>query len=243
MSTERSRIRGAVAACAAGILTLLSAALTPGAHADPSQWQSPQSIRDAARARVLEAVGQSRGVSVEAIAVDERLKLPRCAEPLKTLLQSPLRSGQATVAVSCEGSQSWRLFVPVRAIVQRTVVVTRRSVQAGEILGAADVETVTRPSSALPLEYVTDLEQAIGLTVRRTIPTDTVLVPAALVFPQLIERGALVTLISGGGAVLVKSSGVALEPARLKQRVRVRSQSGRIVEGTVEATGEVRVGS
>ena len=69
------------------------------------------------------------------------------------------------------------------------------------------------------------------------------LVPAALEHPELIERGALVTLVSGGGSVSVRSEGVALEGGRLNQRVRVRSPSGRVVEGVVEASGEVRVGT
>ena len=59
---------------------------------------------------------------------------------------------------------------------------------------------------------------------------------------HLIERGALVTLVSGSGSVTVKSEGVALEPATLGQRVRVRSASGRVVEGAVEGLGQVRVG-
>jgi flagella basal body P-ring formation protein FlgA len=70
-----------------------------------------------------------------------------------------------------------------------------------------------------------------------------VLVPAALDRPALVERGGLVTLVSGTGSVAVRSEGVALEPARLGDRIRVRSQSGRIVEGVVEASGEIRVGT
>jgi flagella basal body P-ring formation protein FlgA len=79
--------------------------------------------------------------------------------------------------------------------------------------------------------------------VKRTVPAGTVLAPAALVYPELIARGALVTLVSGSGAIRVKSEGVALAGARVKERVRVRSASGRIVEGVVEASGEVRVGT
>jgi flagella basal body P-ring formation protein FlgA len=49
-------------------------------------------------------------------------------------------------------------------------------------------------------------------------------------------------LIAGHGSVVIKSEGVALEPARRNERVRVRSQSGRVVEGVVDASGQVRVG-
>jgi flagella basal body P-ring formation protein FlgA len=236
----------ATLACAAivGILTLVTAPLTLAASAEtPAAWQSPDSIRAAARDRVLAEAGGEQTVDVETIAVDERLKLPRCSESLHAELQNPLRSGRGTVAVSCTAATPWRLYVPVRAVQQIEVLVTRRSVQAGEILSGEDFAATQRPSTALPLEYLTDAAQAVGLTVRRTIPAGTVLAPGVLDFPQLVDRGSLVTLISSGGPVFVKSEGVALEPGRLKQRVRVRSQSGRVIEGTVEARGRVRVGS
>jgi flagella basal body P-ring formation protein FlgA len=70
-----------------------------------------------------------------------------------------------------------------------------------------------------------------------------VLAGAALESPEIIQRGALVTLVSGSGTVRVRSEGVALEGARLKGHVRVKTPSGRIVEGVVEASGEVRVGT
>jgi len=68
------------------------------------------------------------------------------------------------------------------------------------------------------------------------------LLASALEQPQGVERGALVTLIASNATVQVKAEGVALEPGRLKERVRVRSASGRVVEGVVEAPGQVRVG-
>ncbi|HLF10068.1 MAG TPA: flagellar basal body P-ring formation chaperone FlgA [Gammaproteobacteria bacterium] len=228
-----------------GILTLVAGALTlESAAADQAAlWQSPESIRDAARSFVQQSLGANSATTVEVVAVDERLKLPVCPQPLQTHSQGTLRNGQGTVAVSCGGPQPWRLFVPVRAFAQVEVLIARRSVQAGEVLAAADLASSLRSSASLPYEYLTGPEQALGLTVRRTIPAGTVLVPGALDHPQLIERGALVTLVSGAGAVVVKTEGVALEAAKLKQRVRVRSQSGRIVEGVAEAANQVRVGS
>ena len=73
-------------------------------------------------------------------------------------------------------------------------------------------------------------------------PAGAVLLAAALEQPPGVDRGGLVTLIATNATVQVKAEGVALEPGRLKERVRVRSASGRVVEGVVEAPGQVRVG-
>jgi flagella basal body P-ring formation protein FlgA len=217
-----------------GILTLAAGTLTVRAVG----WQSPESIRDAART----AASRNSGAEVEAVAVDDRLKLPECGSALKTEMQRTIQRGQGTVAVSCAGPDAWRLFVPVRVLEQLQVVVLRRNVQPGEVLTADDLEVRQQAAGGLPFDYVSKPEQAIGRTVRRSQQAGALLLPATLEQPVGVERGALVTLIAGGSSFEVKGEGVALEPARLKDRVRVRSPSGRIVEGLVEAPGQVRVG-
>jgi flagella basal body P-ring formation protein FlgA len=217
-----------------GILTFVAGALTVRA----ADWQPPESIREAAR----EAARQTGATDVEAVAVDDRLKLPACGAALTTGIQRVIQRGQGTVAVTCAGPTPWRLFVPVRVVEQVSVLVLRRNVQAGEVLTEADLEARQQSAAALPFDYLSKPEQAIGQSVRRSQPAGSVLLSATLEQPVGVERGALVTLVAANGSVTVKAAGVALEPARLKDHVRVRSASGRIVEGLVEAPGRVRVG-
>ena len=162
--------------------------------------------------------------------------------PARGLISICAAGGQGVVAVSCREPDAWRLFVPVRAVEQVPVVVTSRAVQAGAKLAAEDVVLDQRRSPTLPYEYFSAPAQVVGLTARRTLSAGTVIVPAAVERPTVVERGAVVTLVSGVGAVLVRSDGVALEPAKLNEHVRVRSRSGRIVSGVVGPSGEVRIG-
>jgi flagella basal body P-ring formation protein FlgA len=225
-----------------GFLTLACMALTLRATAQPTAaWQTPESIREAARTRVAAVLGGD--AVVEAVAIDERLKLPECGAPLTSEMTRPIQRGQGTVTVSCQGAHPWRLFVPVRVTQQIAVLVVRHGLAAGQSIGADDIEARPQSAATLPYEYLTDAASVVGLTARRALPAGSVLANGALDRPELVARGAVVTLISGSGPVLVKSNGVALEPGRVRERVRVRSESGRIVEGVVETTGEVRVGS
>jgi flagella basal body P-ring formation protein FlgA len=217
-----------------GILTFAAGSLTVRA----ASWQSPDSIRAAARA----AAQQDGAAEVEAIAVDERLKLPECGDALRTEMQRVIQRGSGTVAVSCQGPEPWRLFVPVRVTEHLPVVVLRRNVQPGEVLTADDLDVRQQAAAGLPFDYVGKAELAVGQTVRRSQPVGAVLLASALEQPQGVERGALVTLIAANATVQVKAEGVALEPGRLKERVRVRSASGRVVEGVIESPGVVRVG-
>ena len=224
------------------VLLSLSAGSFPG-QAEAAEWQSPESIRAAAEQLVLQALAGQSQVSVEARGVDPRLKLPACTVPLQARAERSLRNGQGTVTVSCTGQSPWKLFVPVRAVHNVEVVVASRSLARGLRLGREDLKVELRPSNILPVAYLTRLEDALGLSVQRTIPPGTVLVPGALDRPRLVQRGSLVTLVAGRSGIIVKSDGVALEDATLNQRVRVKTRAGRVVEGIVEASSQVRVGS
>jgi flagella basal body P-ring formation protein FlgA len=224
-----------------GILTLTVGALTFGAPAQAPAvaWQPPATIAAAAR----EAAASAGAGEVEAVAIDERLKLKPCGAPLETQITRPIQRGQGTVAVSCRGPEPWRLFVPVRTTNEVPALVLTRSVQPGEVLAAEHLAVAQRSAAALPFDYLSDPAQAIGFAVRRSQAAGAVLVPALIESPQVVERGALVTLIARDGPITVKSEGVAIESARLNQRVKVRSASGRVIEGTAEGPGQVRVGS
>jgi flagella basal body P-ring formation protein FlgA len=241
MSEEIAQIRHFANAAVVGILTLAAGALTAHASADTANasWQPPATIAAAARA-AAEATGAG---TIEAVQIDERLKLNRCATELDAKMERPMTRGYGTVAVSCSNPTPWRLFVPVRATDDVSVVVLARNVQPGESLTAADVTVAKRSSASLPYDYLSDSAQVIGLTLRRTQPAGAVITTAALEQPEVVRRGELVTLTAGDGPVAVKSEGVALEAARLRQRLKVRSASGRIIEGTAEGPGLVRVGS
>jgi flagella basal body P-ring formation protein FlgA len=236
---ERSRRFARLAL--AGILTLAAGALTAGARAQgaDSRWQPPATIAEAARAAAAATISGD----VEAVAVDERLKLARCTEPLETKIERALERGRGTVAVSCSDPSPWRLFVPVRASNDATVLVLARSMQPGEVLAAADVEAARRSSVSLPYDYLTEGTDVVGLTLKRTQAAGSVLTTAALQAPEVVQRGDLVTLTAGDGPITVQSEGIALEGARLRQRLKVRSASGRVLEGTAEGPGQVRVGS
>jgi len=222
-----------------GLSYLLLAAMQVTA-ATPSQWQSPETIRQAAEQFAAAQFAAQSQVLVEAVSIDDRLKLPRCAKPLQTTSQRSFDHGSGTVVVSCPSA--WRLFVPVRISVQAEAVVLRHAVQRGAVLAAADLEVTVRRSSSLPRDYVARVEDAVGLKLRRSIGPGSVLVPAALEQPRFVTRGGLVSLVTRRGGIAVKSQGIALQNAGLSQRVRVQTQSGRIVEGTVESDHLVRVG-
>ena len=241
MTTQTQGLRPLAGTALVGFLTLAVGALTftARAQAPAVTWQPPPTIAAAAR----EAAAAAGAGEVEAIAIDERLKLKPCGASLDARIARPIQRGQGTVVVSCSGPEPWRLFVPVRTTNEVPALVLTRSVQPGEVLAAEHLTVAQRSAAALPFDYLSDPAQAIGFAVRRSQAAGAVLVPAAIESPDVVERGALVTLIARDGPITVKSEGIAIESARLNQRVKVRSASGRVIEGTAAGPGQVRVGS
>ena len=239
-SGNREHLRRFVRAALVGILTVGAGALTAAAIAQAAdeRWQPPATIAGAARAAAETAADGEAEVS----AVDERLKLSRCAGPLDATIERPITRGRGIVLVSCSAPEPWRLFVPVRMRNDVGVLVLTRNVQPGEVLTAEDFAVERRSSASLSHDYLSDSAQAVGLAVRRSQMAGAVVTSAALEAPEVVRRGELVTLAAGDGPVVVKSEGVAMEAARLKQRLKVRSASGRVIEGTAEGPGLVRVG-
>lgn len=217
--------------------------LTLGGQGLATEWQDPGAIRAAAETFASQSLSGFRNVKISASNVDDRIRLAHCGAPLQAAAPRGLSGGQGIVAVSCPGPKEWQLFVPVRASYLVDTLVARHSLRRGQILTGGDLRIEQRESSGLPAAYLTRLEEAIGMTLRRAIPGGAVLNPASLEAPRAVRRGDLVTLVAGSTGVSVKSEGHAIEDGTLNQRVRVRTRSGRIVEGTVGPDNQVFIGA
>jgi flagella basal body P-ring formation protein FlgA len=228
---------------AAGRLALLLLPAWPiGTSIAAGAWQSVAEVRRTAEAYALELVGGGPGTSVEAAGLDERLHLPACTAALEAASAGSFANGRGTVEVTCDGNQPWRLFVPVRTTRTVPVVVVGRPLVPGQRLDGTDLRIVERNAAALPYQYFSRVEDVVGQTVRRSLPSGAVLVPAAIEHAALVERGARVTLVARTSSVTVKAEGIALGAAAMNGRVEVRTAVGRVVEGIVEGNGLVRVG-
>lgn len=223
------------------------AALLPG-MADATNLQPLDGIRAAAAEFVREQLPASSGnggrkVIVEAGYLDPRLRLGACAGNL-AVAQPPGSNWNArnTVAVSCAQGSTWTIYVPVTLESETTVLVTRRAVNRGSALLAADIEQQTRRVPGLADRYVNDVAELTGRHARRNLPAGTMLTDDTLAANVLVKRGQQVTLLAAVGGIEVRAAGRALADAGNADRVRVQNlHSARIVEGLVESADIVRI--
>jgi flagellar basal body P-ring formation protein FlgA len=208
------------------LLFLLTIALPAWA----GSFQSVESIRAAALSTL--------GADVEAEAtLDPGLRMPLC--PIALQAQP---TGSNTVEVTCPQAAGWRLFVPLKVRRNQDVLVLKRGIGTGEIINLADISVERRDASRIAGAVLSDPATAVGKSVRRVLPAGTLLSASDLVSPRLVHRGDIVTLISRFDGLEVSMSGRALTDAGENDHVSVEnSSSRRVVQGTVDAAGNVDV--
>ena len=143
------------------------------------------------------------------------------------------------VDVWVDGARQGRAWARVEVFRSRPVVVVRRDVARGEVLGPDDVEVRAGRSVRGAL---TDPARAVGKRARRSLRAGATLAAADLETVPVVSRGDLVRLVARVGGVTASTLGRALEPAGLGERLRVENlTSGRTVAGVLREAGVVDV--
>jgi flagella basal body P-ring formation protein FlgA len=221
------------------LLTLLS---TP---AFAQEIQPLDAIQATAQSYVLKQVPSQKpgSVQVNVGALDQRLRLAACATPLKAALPTGATfRARMTVAVHCAGPTTWTVYVPVNIETQTSVLVLRHAAARGARLTADDVEVQTRTISGAGDDYLTEVAELSGRTLKRSLGAGAAVTADSMVADSLIKRGQQVTLLAAAGGMEVRARGVAMNDAPAAGRVKAQNlSSGRIVEGVVETSDVIRI--
>lgn len=211
-------------------------------------FHSTQALREAAEGYVRAQLGTETETETEtetdvvADRVDDRVRLPACASPLAATRTSSGSNARWTVALRCEGPQSWTLYVPVRITRFETVLVAVRNLPAGTTLSTADLRSERRDTALLTQGYVSAATSVVGQQLSRPVATGAALSPTAVARAAVVKRGETVTLVGRSNGFEVRAQGKALADAAVGDRVTVEnSSSRRVVTGLVQADGVVEI--
>lgn len=228
----------------AAILPLVVVLGQPATAASEDAIQDPESIRETARQFAAGMAAAERGAArVEVGTLDRRLRLPQCDKPLSAFLSPTSRGAtRQSVGVRCEGAVPWSLYVPVTIERPGQVVVTARPIPRGQVITEEDVRVAERDLGTLHRGYLTAPAQAIGQRAERDLPGDEALSPANLGKPNVIKRGAEITIVAADELLDVRVGGVALASGGIGDRIRVRNASSkRELDAVVVGEGLVQV--
>lgn len=183
-----------------------------------------------------------RRVEFEIGQLDPRLNLAFCDRPLRDNFDPLTRPGRVAIKVECDGSRPWSLFVPVQIQAWQQVVVTSAALARGQQISESDVTLAEAELSSLRSGYLSRIEDAAGLIVRRNLEPGAPLHAGLLEQPQVVKRGDEVIIRADNAIMSVQVPGIALSDGRAGEQVNVRNlSSNRVIRAIVVDVGEVRV--
>ncbi len=204
------------------------------------------SLSDIATTALIEMENRARqanyrDIEVQVRPLDARLGLAQCGEPLRVLPETTRRTlGPVSVGIRCDGPTPWTLYVRGQVSASIEVPVMAASVGRGELLGRRDVRMEIQRISRETGANFSDLEDIIGQEAKRNLAEGALVRRSDLRAPELVSRGALVTLVSGGSGLKVSMQGKAMGSGAAGDRILVTNlSSGKKVEGVVARDGSV----
>jgi flagella basal body P-ring formation protein FlgA len=233
----------------AALLTVaLLTAGTAGAQVQPRVAQTPASeSRDPIQTfieRNMPAGNAAAGgrIEVSVGSLDPRLQLAPCQRIEPYLLPGTRLWGRTSIGVRCLEGATWTVSLPVTVTVRGPAVVAAEPIAAGSpaTMAAVRIEEVelTRESGT----PVTDPEQLMGKTFTRSIAAGQVLRLESLRATPTVVAGDPVRIDMVGKGFVIQSEGQALSAGAEGQPLRVRTESGRIVSGTLKGRAvEIRI--
>lgn len=143
-------------------------------------------------------------------------------------------------SVACPGSAGWQVNVAVRPDVFVPVVMPKSLIARDTVLTTDVLQLKKFNISGQREGLMMNVEEAIGLTSKRTLQPGKPLTRAALVSPVLVKRDQPVMIVSHMEGITASMPGVAMKNGHKGDVIKIRnSSSQRVISGVVEDTGVV----
>jgi flagella basal body P-ring formation protein FlgA len=147
--------------------------------------------------------------------------------------------GRISYRIDCN-NPSWQGRAVAKVKLWINIVVANKTIQNQEQLTLDMLTLASREISALNRSPIVDSQAILGMTVKRRIQQNDPLTWHVLENPDIIKRGALVTLLIRSAGFSASTKAIALEDAKKGQNTKVENaSSGQIVEGIATGPGLV----
>jgi flagella basal body P-ring formation protein FlgA len=187
------------------------------------------------------AMRQAR-IEIEPGQLDPRLKLAPCTQIEARLPANAPAWGRTRVALRCaEGPAHWQVSLPVTVKVFATAWVADAALPAGTVLQAGHLREAEVDWAAERSPAVGDAAQLIGRSLSRNVGSGDAVRQSDLKPLLWFAAGDTVQVVARGAGFSVSGVALALSPGVAGQRVRVRTESGRVLSGMPIAANRVEV--
>lgn len=186
-------------------------------------------------------MGEAR-IEVEVGSLDPRLKLAPCQRIEPYLPPGLPVWGRTRIGLKCtQGEKLWNVTMPVTVHVYARSLVIQAALPAGTVLAPDHFTEAEVDLAAAPGLPIAQPGLAVGRTLARTLAAGSALRQADLKARQFFAAGETVRVVAIGNGWQVVTEAEALNPGLEGQTVRLRTESGRMLQGRPVADRQVEV--
>lgn len=225
------------------VIALLALCLSPFVSANSTAHDIHTAANLFLKQFATEQAAAGYEVSYESAEPDPRLSLAACNGALDVSFSGdPWKSGQPSMLIDCKGERPWRMYLGATVEIRGPGLVASRPLARGERLRADMVSLQTVVINASRRGIIAEIQSIIGMEVRRSVNSGSLITPNLLAAPDAVERGDHVMITASSGSFTVRSRGKALANAAIGEQVLVENlQSSRTIKGRVTAPGQVTI--
>lgn len=176
--------------------------------------------------------------------LDRRLKLAPCARVQAFLPAASTPWGKSRVGLRClHGAVAWQVFLPVTVRVWAPAVVSNAPLPSGARIDTSQLtlaEVDWAAASSPPFAAPAELDERV---LARPLAAGQPLRASDLRARQWFKQGETVRVVAQGSGFAVSTEGQAMNAGIEGHRVRVRTESGRVVVGVPVGPNRVELGS
>jgi flagella basal body P-ring formation protein FlgA len=170
--------------------------------------------------------GETINIDVKRLGAFSRL--PMCSTELKAELPRNMNKNEITsIALNCEGTQSWHVVIPVDVQIAMNVLVAKHTIPAKSILREDDLELMALSRNLLFNGYYTSKETIKGYEASRLIMPGTVLNEKNLQKPNLISRNQVIDIIVKKNSMVITMKGVSKSDGKLNEAIKAYNPSSK----------------
>lgn len=159
------------------------------------------------------------------------------ADMLQEFRYEPVSGRFTAIAISSEfGNFNLR----GRAAISVPVTMPVRRIEAGEVIGSADLAPVMMPVSSLNVHVLSDVEDIVGKEAKRSLMAERPIAAQSLIAPLVVKRGAPVLISLSEGSLSLSAPGKSLQDAGIGEIIRVvNTHSNKTLHALVTGEGNV----
>lgn len=205
-------------------------------------YQSHQVIQDKAKIFLEEMQGAADNSNIEILLdkLDQRLRLADCDGEIEAFSPFAMTTrGRTTVGVRCNGSVTWKVFIPAEIKRFQEVWITTRHLANSDTITQADVKRQKIDVNHLRRVPIHSLSQIVKTSPKQNLPSGSIIFEDSVC---LVCQGEKVLVEAKNELLSISIEGISLADAGLGEKVQVRNpESKRIFEATVVGKNQLTI--